>query len=186
MPHPCCLRPASSAPPKQPYRDLGPSCCQSWGGVQAGSWSWRPGGRQASVGRTVVLTSTGPLGRPLGVALVFLVGWGRPPATGQDPWHGPRMCSLQGPQSYRQANPPHDGPASVGLGAKPGPPSLWARASWTLRDWVPGGQHLCCSGTAPRGSVLWSRPPSISARGGPAGHWPGSGQACVLPHRVSR
>lgn len=105
---------------------------------------------------------------------------------GVDPWHGPRMCSLQGPQSYRQAHPPHDGPASVGLGAKPGPPSLWARASWTLRDGVPGGQHLCCSGTAPRGSVLWSRSPSISARGGPAGHWPGSGQACVLPHRVSR
>lgn len=92
------LRAASSAPPKQPYGDLGPSCCQSWGGVQAGSWSWRSGGRQASVGRTVVLTSTGPLRRPLGVALVFLVGWGRPPATGQDPWHGPRMCWLQGPQ----------------------------------------------------------------------------------------
>lgn len=77
------------------------------------------------------------------MALVFLVGWARPPATGQDSRRGPRMCWLRAPslwphqaaQSYRQAHPPHDGPASVRLGAEPGPPSLWARASWTRRDW---------------------------------------------------
>lgn len=172
----------------------GPPLLPVLGRGSGGSWSWRSGGRQASMGRDSGLTQH--WAREGRLVWLWFSSWGR---GGLRPLvrtpgmalacvgsRAPSLWPYQAAQSYRQAHPPHDGPASVGLGAEPG-------ASFPVGEGQLDSQGLGCQDGStcaaqgwPQGGLCSGPALRASARGDPAGHWPGSGQACVLPHRVSR